>query len=171
MLLALVLLASCRRERDLSQYTIEDPAAHLPSTVALGNAAQQAQLLGGFHQIEEGRWRWTAKEFAVSLKAPFAAGQAGAVLELNGSLPELILSKTGPVTLAARIGGQTLPGVTFTTAGDAKYSVAVPPALLAQSPVRVDFTLSKALPAGTIPGDGRELGLIVSEIGLKTPKQ
>lgn len=169
-LLAALLLSACRPSRDLSVYTIEDPAAHLPSRLELGNPAHASYLLEGFHQIEESRWRWSARQFAVSLKPPFASAQQGAVLHLTGNVSPLVLEKAGPLTLTARIAGQTLPAVTFAKPGDASYSMPVPPALLASSPVRVDFALSAALAPGSIPGDGRELGLIVSQIAFEISK-
>lgn len=168
--LALLLMASCRPKRDLSQYVEEDPASLLSPSVALGNPATEAQVKSGFHQVEEGRWRWASSRFSVQLKPPFGSQKQGATLTLKGSLPEILLSKTGPISLSAQVNKTALPPMTFKQAGELLYRADVPSAALLGSPIIVSFVTDKSLPPNTFPGDGRELALIVSSITLETKK-
>ena len=168
--LSLLLLASCRPKRDLSQYVEEDPRSKLSPTLALGNPLTEGQLKSGFHQVEEGRWRWTASHFSVELKAPFASQQRGATLTLKGNLPEMLIAKSGPIVVSAQLNKTALPPMTFAQAGEVLYQADVAAASLLAGPVIVTFTVDKFLPPNTIPGDGRELALIVSSIALETKK-
>ncbi|WP_031499941.1 hypothetical protein [Bryobacter aggregatus] len=167
LLFALLWLASCRPQRDLSQYVIEDPGSKLSARL---NLVDPAQLKSGFYQLEEGRWRWVASHFSVELKTPFASGRSGAILRLRGNLPEMLFAKTGPITLSAKLNGTALPSVTFRQAGDALYEAELPPAALESESILVHFSTDKALPANASSGDGRELALIVTSIALETKK-
>ena len=168
--LSLVLLASCRPKRDLSQYVEEDPRSRLSPRLALGNPLTEGQLKSGFHQLEEGRWSWAASHFSVELKPPFASQQRGATLTLKGNLPEMLIARTGAIVVSAQINKTTLPPMTFRQAGVLMYQADVEAASLLGGPVIVTFTVDKFLPPNTIPGDGRELALIVSSIALETKK-
>jgi hypothetical protein len=171
-LLACLILAAtaCRKDRDLAQYTQEDSTPRLDTVIAMSNAKSVPQLLEGFHQLEANSWRWTQGHFAVTLRPPFASPKTGAVLHMKGLIPDVVFSKVGALRLHARVGETDLPAVTFSKAGDAYYETLVPAALLAADSVRVTFVLDKFLAPNTLPGDGRELGLIVSEIGWETKK-
>jgi hypothetical protein len=170
LLVALVLVSSCRPRRDLSQYTQEDPKSALVSHVVVGNPKVAAQLKSGFHHVEEGGWRWAARKFVVELRAPFASQKLGASLTLKGSLPEILFSKTGPVQISAKLNQTELPKQQFTKAGDLLYRVDVPAAALSADEILVEITADKALPPNTFPNDGRELALIVTSISLDTKK-
>jgi hypothetical protein len=160
-------VSSCRPRRDLSQYTIEDYKANLLSEIQLGNPEHGPQLKSGFHQIEEGSWRWTEPEFSVELKAPFAGQKAGATLYVKAVLPEVILLKTGPVTCKARVNSTELGQHTYPKAGEIDFRLEVPPAALRAEELIFTFTVSPGLPPNSFPGDGRALGWIVSAIGLE----
>ena len=49
------------------------------------------------------------------------------------------------------------------TAGSYEYSADIPPSMLTPESVKVDFALDKSLPPDV---DRRELGIIVSSVGL-----
>ena len=166
----LFLLSSCRPTRDLSQYVQEDPASRLLPKLELGSTLAEPQLKFGFYQIEEGRWRWVASRFSVQLKPPFASQQRGATLTLRGNLPDIVIAKTGPITLAARLNETELPPLTFSKSGELIYQVDVSAAALLAEPLILTFTTDKFLPPNTFAGDGRELALIVSAIALETKK-
>lgn len=167
---ALLLVVSCRPNRDLSQYTVEDPDSHLVATIPIGNPKFEAQLKSGFHQIEEGGWRWAASKFVVEIKAPFASQKLGATLTLKGSLPEVLYSKTGPIQLSAKLNSTVLPPLKFKQAGDFVYEVEVSAKAMTASHILIEFTADKFLPPNTLPNDGRELALIVTSISLDTKK-
>jgi hypothetical protein len=170
LLVALLLVTGCRPRRDLSQYTVEDPKSALLARLEMGNAAHAKQFKGGFHQIEEGGWRWTERKFAVELRQPFAGAKLGATLTLRGSLPEVVLAKTGPVKLQARVGDLKLAELPLSAAGEFVYTAAVPRSALSADSVVVEFETDKALPPGAMANDGRELALIVTQISLETTK-
>ncbi len=166
----LLLLAGCRPDRDLAQYTVEDPKSSLTAHIRAGIPNHASQLKSGFHQIEEGGWRWVASKFSAEIKAPFGSQKLGATLTLHGNLPELVFGRTGPIHLSARLNQTALPAQLIKTAGDFVYSVEVPAAALAAEQIIVEFSADKSIPPNTFPGDGRELSLIVATISLDTRK-
>jgi hypothetical protein len=166
----LILSVGCRKDRDLTQYTVEDKTPRLATLVHMSDPKTVPQLQEGFHQLEANSWRWTQGSFSVLLRPPFASPKSGAVLHMKGLIPDVVFSKVGPLRLHARIGEIDLPVVTFSKAGDAYYETLVPATLLAADSLRVTFVLDKFLKPNALPGDGRELGLIVSEIGWETKK-
>ncbi len=169
-LVALLLLGGCRQKRDLSQYTQEDPKSGLVSSLNVGDAKLAGQLRGGFHQVEAGGWRWTAGKFAVELRPPFASQTRGAILRLTGNLPEVLFAKTGPIEISAKLNGKALGSQAYRTAGEVAFATDVPAALMGAEEIVVEFATNKPLEPNTFPNDGRELGLIVSNITLETKK-
>jgi hypothetical protein len=160
---AAVFLAAC------SQSEPEAPAAPAEqppgpaSVVQVADPKAAVQLLEGWHAVEQNAWRWTQKRFAVSLRPP-APGKA-ATLQLKFSLPEALLKRLQSVTLSAAVNGVALPGETYTAPGAHVYARSVPANALAADVARVDFSLDKALPPGEV--DSRELGIVVSSVGLE----
>lgn len=167
---ALLVCCACRQDRDLSQYTVEDPKSSLTSVIEAGNPRHASQLIAGFYQIEEGRWRWASNKMQVELRPPFASQKLGAKLGLYGNLPDIVVGRIGSISIRARLNGLELPAQTFAKPGDFYYLVEVPPTALATEKILVEFTTDKALPPNTFPNDGRELALIVSSISLETKK-
>lgn len=121
------------------------------------------QLVSGFYQLEAGAWRWTAKDFKVLLKVPENAAQKGAVLTLQGSLPEAEL-RNGPVTIEASVGGAPLPPKTFSKQGELIYRVDVPASALRSPKIIANFTVDKVF---QIPEDKRQLGIVASVFSLR----
>lgn len=116
-----------------------------------------AELLGGWHPVEEGGWRWTEKCFAIRV-----AGGYGSVLRMGLALPEALAAQICPVTLSATVNGVPVPPEVFSGAGSYLYARQLPPG----DGVEMAFTLDRALEPGE--HDWRELGVIVTslEIGL-----
>ena len=163
LLLALACGCSPRREPGPLVIHEEEPIAPLVSTVAMGDPKLAAQLLKGWHTIEDGTWRWTERRFALALKTP-AAGKP-ATLEMSFALPQAVVAKLRSVTLTAKVNGAALPGQTYDQPGEHLYRREAPAAALAGEVVRVDFELDRALPP--TDADRRELGLVVTSVGLK----
>jgi hypothetical protein len=162
-----VLLAAtgCKpRDRIRTEATEEAPA-QLASVVHTADPKASVQLLRGFHAVEGNAWRWTSGKFAVMLRPPASAAQRGAVLKARFALPEAVTGKVGAVTLSANVNGVALPPERYSRAGDHSYSRDVPASALAAEAVTCEFVLDKFLPAGAV--DQRELGLVVSSIGLE----
>ncbi len=154
LLIALIALTGChqaRRREPVSVINVAD------STVA-------RQLMGGFYKIEAKKWRWTAREFVVSLLPPPGAEQKGAKLDLQLFIPEDQIAKIGPMTLKAEIDDLTLLPETYSKGGSLSYVREIPPARLKTNVLPVIFTFDKAYQSGGV--DGRELGAVVTMISL-----
>jgi hypothetical protein len=77
-------------------------------------------------------------------------------------LPESLIQQLGPVTLSARVNGQTLPSETYRQSGRFTFTRDIPPAWLQQGPVRIEFSVDKPLHA-----NDRELGIVVAGAALE----
>jgi hypothetical protein len=166
-LLAAVLWASagCHSKRKAAPEATVEEGPRTATMVTLGDPKSAPQLVSGFYDIENGAWRWTGKQFTVELGVPFGAGQKGAALELNFTIPDVVIDKSKTVTLAASVDGNALPPETYTKAGEYTYQRDVPPAILQAGTVKVTFTLDKTIQPGG--GDLRDLGVVAASVGLK----
>jgi hypothetical protein len=164
LLAALCMVSGCSAP-DLRDRTEEEPPLPSPE-VQVADPRTPAQLLSGWHDVEHNAWRWTARNFAVRLRPPIGAAVKGATLTLHFTLPAVVISRLGPVTLSASIQGVRLAPETYRTARQALYARDVPPSLLSGNTVRIDFELDKVMLPGT--GDPRELGVVVDRVGLET---
>jgi hypothetical protein len=138
----------------------------LQSTVHTRDPRTAGQLLDGFYGVEAAAWRWTAKQFSVKLKTPNGASQKGAILRLVITVPPAVIEKSTTLTLSASLQGAALAPETYSAPGDYVFQRDVPSNLLSGSDVTVVFQLDKSMtPDGP---DKRELGLVVTTIGLQT---
>jgi len=163
---ALLAAISCSRKDPPAEATVvhqEQPYAGMASVVRTNDHKLTGQLLKGFHQVEQGSWRWTEKQFSVALKIP-ATGRPSA-LRLQFALSPAVLARLGPVSLAATVNGVALPPETYPQAGQQVYRREIPAAALTGAIARADFQLDKALPPGNT--DKRELAVIVTSVGLE----
>jgi hypothetical protein len=123
------------------------------------------RLVKGFYSTDNAYWRWTAREFSIILNPPKGAAQRGAVLVLRYAIVEAVLASLNTMDLSIAVDGLALPRQHYDKPGQFTLRLDVPPEALRFDPVRVDFTLDKALPpAGR---EVRELGIIVSEVGFE----
>jgi hypothetical protein len=174
LLLALVVLdlAACKHKPSSSAAGADVKVTGAPaarnlvelSVVKMGDPAAEPQLVRGFYGVESGTWRWTASKFAVKLRPPEGSAQTGATLQLQFSLPDVIVNKVGPVTLSAIVNGTALASQTYSKSGEYLYSAAVPGAALSAATVTAEFTTNKAMPPAN--GDQRELALVAVSVGL-----
>jgi hypothetical protein len=77
-----------------------------------------------------------------------------------------VIQQVKETRLTASLGKAELGTETYSSAGEYTFTVDVPAAALGDEAVTVDFALDRFLPPGAV--DTRELGLIVSSIGLET---
>ena len=166
LLIALLPLTGCRSE-PVAVHPQGNDAPPLASSIHMSDARIESQLVSGFYGVEQNVWRWTARQFSVLLRPPVGSAKKGATLELRLTVPPVVTEKLNAVTLSAAAGGKPLPPETYTQPGDYVYSRDIPPNLLADEVLRVDFSLDKSIPPSG--ADLRELGVIVLSAGL-TPK-
>jgi tRNA (mo5U34)-methyltransferase len=104
------------------------------------------QLVDGWHVLENGAWRWTARCFSVAV----VPGAQRLNLKVTAP-PNLEL----PITLTARVEGATIGTHALAVTGDFECAQHVPPG----DEVLVEFELDRALWPDAM--DGRERGVIV----------
>lgn len=162
LVLAAFATGSCSRKKNPEPAS---SAAALQSVIAMNDPAVAGQLVSGFHGVEGGSWRWTAKNFSMLLKPPAGSAQNGARLDFKFSLPNDVFMKTGAIQLTASIAGMPLGSEKYAKAGSYDYTRDVPMNLLSEPSVRIDFSCDKALePSG---GDVRELALVATSASLE----
>jgi len=158
------LFTSCRIKKKAVKS--EDDGG-LVSVINVADPRGSVQLTRGFHGLEHQSWRWTMKNFTVSLRPPPGSSRNGATLELKFNVPEVMVNRLGAITLDARIFGVDLGPQTYATAGDYVYSRTIPANALSSDAVAVEFAVDKGLPP-TLQ-DIRELAVIVTSVGLLPP--
>ena len=166
--LSLALLSpACKHRKAAERETVDE--AHPPglaSTLHMGDPKAASQLIAGFYGIEEHAWRWTMRQFNVSLRPPPGSPQKGAVLFVNLTVPPPVLANQPAISLTAAINGIKLSPETWSKPGTYLYQRDLPADLMAGDSVRVDFELDKAMPPND--KDARELGVVVLRIGLES---
>jgi len=157
-----LLLAGCKRQATETE-TAKEEVAVLASAFTMTDANAETQMTHGFHAVENGRWRWVASKFGVTLALP-AGAERGAQLELKFALPASVFDRLGPVTLKATADGKPLAPETFSAAGDYTYTKELAAGTVGPGAVAIEFSTDKAIPPGE--KDIRELALIVTQVGL-----
>ena len=158
---------ACKRVKHNPQALVHEQNTPFVSIVNMNDPAASPQLVRGFYQVENGLWRWTMKQFQVALKPPPGSAQKGARLTFKFTIPEVISSRLGPITLNAAINGVPLPPETYKKPGDYVFARDVPAsALLKDDAVIAAFTSDKAIPPS--PNDARELALVAVSVGLES---
>lgn len=126
--------------------------------------SSEVQLISGFYGLENKKWRWVARRFAVVLRPPPGSERDGAILRVQLFLPEPQIQKLGPMTLSADVGDAELQSETFAKGGIYWYTQDVPAALLRAELIPVVFSFDKAMPPSLT--DGRELAAVVTQVSL-----
>jgi SAM-dependent methyltransferase len=147
------LTTGCQEDSDPS-HDKHDQRAFCLLRSPVYDRAWSVALLEGWHPMEAGHFRWTAKRFSVRLET--ARPIPCATISLDFFLPE----ELGTTTLSAKINGHELPSQVFRAGGECRYRQPLPPDVIATGQAEIEFTLDKTVPPK--PGDRRELGLVVS---------
>lgn len=156
MLLSLLFVAdSCKRRHR--------PPEKVSNAFA-GDPDVASRFSDGFYAIEANAWRWTGKEFAVTLNPPPHSAERGAHLVMNLVVPEPVIQHSPFVELSCSVQGLKLDPQVFAKAGAYTYTRDVPQDKLQGRDVRIEFAVDHTLPPGN--GDSRQLGIIVSRVGL-----
>jgi hypothetical protein len=153
------LLVACKSKEEAA--SIEP--ARMRSSIEMRDPRTAGQLVSGFHSIENNAWRWTERQFAVTLALPRPA-QNGAVLALKFTIPAAVIQALQTVTLSALIENSQLAPESYSEPGAHVYQRDLDAGQLAGDSIRVSFRLDKALaPSGS---DLRELGIIAQSVSL-----
>jgi hypothetical protein len=169
LLLSASFATGCKsREPDLAAYTEEEAASPPRPAAGIQVADPRAapQLVSGWWDVEDHAWRWTARKFAVVLRAPIGAARRGATLRFSFTLPDVVFNRFKSVTLLASVEGTPLAPETYRRPGAALYTREIPAHFLSGPAVRIDFGLDNAFSPGN--GDPRELGVIAHRLGLES---
>ena len=145
-----VLSISCRRKETAPPAAAAEPkhetaAATPPAMVfelTVADPALKDRLLRGFYDGTNA-WKWTGRQFAVSLDAPPPL-DAPTYLVLDFNAPDELMNVVKEVTLTARVNGQVVGSKKYTASGRNILQCSVPPALLKKSPAEVEFELDHA---------------------------
>jgi hypothetical protein len=143
------------------------PAEETDLLAALPMAHPDAplQLLRGFHEVEQGAWRWTMQRFSLLLQVPELRAVKGIRLRLDLTVPEPVLRHFPAVTLSAAASGVKLAPATYRQPGDYTYIREVPQLALTRPVVRLEFTLDHSIPPSH--SDPRELGIVIRSASLE----
>jgi hypothetical protein len=164
LLLAVALAPACKGRKVNSRGTDEE-TPRMASVLNLGDPKAEPQLVTGFYDVEAGAWRWTAKQFTVTLKPPFGSRQKGAKLSVKLTAAAGDRKEQERLHRPATAGNATLAPETYTTPGDYFTSATCPPTLPTSDSVRVDSCWIEG--DGAVGRGSRELGIIVLAIGLE----
>jgi len=166
-LLSATFATGCKSQRDYTGYTEEETSAPRPAAgVQVADPRAVPQLVSGWWDVEDHAWRWTARKFAVVLRAPIGSARRGAILRFRFTLPDVVFSRFKEVILSASMQGKLLAPETYRQPGAALYTRDIPPDLFSKPSVRIDFELDHSFTPGN--GDSRDLGVIARSMGLES---
>jgi Dolichyl-phosphate-mannose-protein mannosyltransferase len=140
----------------MDQLTAELMIERKPTLTDLPMNAPEAgqQIVSGVYQLESGQWRWMSKTATILLKPP----DHPASVTLRFYIPDS--SPARQVTIA--LNGHSIVSQTYSAPGT--YTLSSPPIQPDGNSAKLTVTLDKSFSA---PGDMRQLGIILSEIGFK----
>jgi tRNA (mo5U34)-methyltransferase len=116
----------------------------------------QVLPLSGWHEVEQGAWRWTMKRFA--LEAVLPKDLTSREFALRFMLPETVVSQSGGASLECRIHGERVGRITCDAAGSIEFRGVFPAAALSLPSVVLEFEVHSSFAP---PGDQRELGVVI----------
>ena len=162
-LAALTGLACKGKHSRVTAQNEEEPDSQLQSVVRMNDPKAPAQLVNGFHGLENNSWRWTAGKFSVLLRVPLGAAQKGAMLTFALTIPDVAIQRLHHIAVTASVGDMVLGTEEYEKPGPETFSADLLPAMLTGDSVRIDFMLDQTLPRDV---DKRELGVIATSVGL-----
>lgn len=149
------------RPFDISRAPIDQLTAELmierkPSLTDLPMNAPEAaqQIVSGIYQLENGQWRWMARSATILLKPPDRATP----VTVRFTIPAASPARSVTVALEDR----TIASQVYSAPGT--YSLSSAPVKPAGDTVKLTITADKSFSA---PGDNRQLGIILSEVGFR----
>ncbi len=134
----------------------ETVVEHKPALSNLPMNAPEAeqQIASGVYQLENGQWRWMSRTAVILLKPP----PQPAPLVVRFTIPDQAPARQVTVEMNnERIASQTYPA-------PGAYTLATAPIKPPGDSATVAITIDKAF---SVPGDSRQLGIILSEVGFR----
>jgi 2-polyprenyl-3-methyl-5-hydroxy-6-metoxy-1,4-benzoquinol methylase len=151
--------------RGNTKKSVPDSALHqlrafgILKSTQLGDPADGAELLDGWHKLERNRWRWTERCFGVAWEAlPQDAGRFCLLLEFH--VHERLLAVGGRVKLAATVDDIPLEPAEYRAAGKHVYRRVLDAAAVRRTRVVVRYELDACIQPDA--ADLRERGLVVT---------
>jgi hypothetical protein len=165
-LLALALFAApaCKRTRHPNPGATIEVESELSDTVLMSQPAAASQLLSGFHSLEQNAWRWTSKQFSVSLATPKPAAPRSGRLEMQFTIPDIAAADLSGLIITAAVEGKHLGTYQASNPGEQLAVFPVPPEIMQSEAIIADFTLDKTIPRRE--GETRDLGVIALRFSL-----
>lgn len=119
------------------------------------NAPEAAQqIVSGIYQLENGQWRWMSGRATILLKPP----PQPALLAMQFTIPAAAPARQ----IAIAIDDRTVASQTYAAPGT--YTLSSGPIKMEGDTAKVTISVDKSFSA---PGDSRELGIILSEVGFR----
>ncbi|HVN06572.1 MAG TPA: hypothetical protein VMT86_19270, partial [Bryobacteraceae bacterium] len=112
-----------------------------------------AQIVSGLYDLEGSAWRWMSGSAVVLLRSP----PQPQPLEATFTIPDAAPARHVELLLDGRV----VASATYT--GPGAYTLKSPPQMPAGPTATVTLQLDRTF---TVPGDHRELGVVVSAIGF-----
>lgn len=149
------------RPFDISRAPIDQLSAEVmiqrkPTLTDLPMNAPQAdqQIVSGVYQLENGQWRWMSRTGSILLKSPARP----APLAVRFTIPDASPARLVTVALDDRVVASQ------TYAGPGTYLLSTAPLKPSGDSANITITVDKSF---SVPGDNRQLGIILSELGFK----
>ena len=114
------------------------------------------QIVSGLYDLESGAWRWMSGSAVVLLKSPAQPLPLEAVFTIPDAAPARHIQLL--------LDGRVVASETYT--GPAACTLKSPPQMPAGPTATVTLTLDRTF---SVPGDHRELGVVVSALGFREP--
>jgi len=149
-----------RAVAELGLEIIEPTLYGVQDVLLLGKAPRkcvQPQLERGWHELEDGCWRWTERAFAVRLRR---VAPERATLRFRFHLPAAIMDEYKRVRLSAHVEGVPLVSTEYAAPGEQLYICQIPDRVWVDGSALIQFELDKSIRPS--PKDWRELGLVVA---------
>ncbi len=158
---------ACKRVHHPNPEATIEEESDLSSSVLMSQPRDAAQLLTGFYNLEQDAWRWTARQFSVSLAPPAPRAERPGRLEFRFTIPDIAAADLKGVHIQASVEGRSLGSFQSNQAGEQLATFDIPKELMKADALIIEFSLDKTIPHRE--AETRELGLIAVGFRLVAP--
>jgi hypothetical protein len=144
-------------ERLLDEVVAEVVGVPEPTASYLTMASPEAgdHLMLGFHQLEQGQWRWIGPRATAVLRAP--GSETSPMIEVSFHIPGMAPARTVTVEINGEVAAlETYPG-------PGAYTLRAPVTAARGEAVTVGISVDESF---QVAGDARELGVVVTALGF-----